>query len=224
MSQSEEENPYAPPSADPAGAPEVVLDPVEDGSDMELRSTYGAQEASVRTIGLYLYLIAGMGVATMILMLSAPRLVEQMIARAGPQAALPVAAMQLFMAVGGLVGGGLYAFMGFFLRRLQNWARWVVVGVLGYGMLGSFVGLAIVRSMLPVEMIVTAGSLAFHVYVIVVLLLPNNRVVLSERYRRVVSRTPGQSPRPSVRDRVFLGAATAFSLGTLVMQAFRAFG
>jgi len=218
----EEDNPYSPPREEPPVAEENLLFPFEADSPETLRSTYGAHEASVRTIGLYLYLTAVMAMLSMVLVLASPQYAQEIANRAGRGANVPSVFLKIVVVSSSLFAFGLNFVLGFFLRRLHNWARWVVVVLSGFGILGVLMSLAMVGSQLELEMIAMAVGLVFLIYIIIILLTSNVGVVLSERYRRVIARTPELSPRPSVRDWVFLGTAAAYHLGSLLIQIGRA--
>ncbi len=132
-----------------------------------IRHEYLKHEASIRGVGLLYYCGAG---ATMLAAAAGIVGVVRMAGQAAPGAA--EAGFVIGMCVAYLSFGTLYAFIGYGLRSLQNWARvtaglFAVLGLIGF----------------PVGTIIS-------VYILMLMFSEKGAYVCSDGYRRAVAATP----------------------------------
>ena len=180
MSQGEnpfadDANPYRASSIDATAMPPEVA-----GSAEAIRRAHIAHEASVKSIGT-LYLL---GFAVMILgliglgvgLFAAPE-------NAAPQ---DVAAT-IGMGVVFLVIGSVQGFVGYFLRQLKPWARWVAVVFSAIGLLGIPVGTLI------------------SIYFLYLLLSEKANTIFSPEYQHIIAQTPHVKYKTSIVVWILLG-------------------
>jgi hypothetical protein len=224
LQPADESNPYAPPR-EPAASPgdELIFD-VPDDSAERLRKTYAAAEATVQAIGLYFYLGAASSVISAVLAIASPRYTQAITERAGAagNVAMAPAMMRVIMVVGGVFGVAFNLFLGWSLRKLYAWARWIVVVVSAIGILGVIQSMFVLRMGLTVDTVALGFTAILQIYLIVRLLGAGTGIVTSDRYRSAVIRTPELKPSLGVPDWVFLGTAAAVLGGLLVANLARA--
>ena len=219
--QPEEDNPYEAPREPEASNPKELIFVEEDSPEVQ-RKTYGAREASVRVIGLYYFLMAGSGMLHAVLALASPRFTQEIANRSPPGTVIPMVFVKAMMVFAGLIGGTIDIVLGFFLRRLHKWARWVAIVISAIGILSEIASLlinGIAFGLEPAELVFDA---IFSSYIIIILISRETRIIMSHQYRQIVVQTPEIDPQPSMRDWVFLGTATAFYLVWFLIQLGRA--
>ena len=185
-------DPYAAPES--LGRPEI--EPEMIGGDAEiLRLEHIQHEASVRSIGILLYL-GTIAVAIFAFVTAVLIVVTEFYLDEGPNVDSIVPGIILigiyaaFSAVFYVIGRGL--------RMLKEWARWIVMALDGIGLAG--LAISAVLGSLDDPLV---GLLALGVgglipgYILYVLAAPKAGVVFSPEYRWVVEATPHVKPRTS---------------------------
>jgi hypothetical protein len=228
---AEDENPYRPPRPEPPPSPPPLpargpnpLFSSENESLEEWRETYGPQEASIKAIGLYLYLAAGASLFNFLITLSSPEFNTTIAARLAATPMSPTV-FKIIMVGVGLLFGSLTVVIATFLRLLYNWARWVVIVFTSFNVIMQMMALNFVQAnpqfLGPYpgfEWTVLGFFLLFLFYILYILLSASSPVVCSARYRAVVAATPALRPRPGVRDKIFLGMMAGLLLTSMIEQ------
>jgi len=220
---SEEENPYRPP-ASPA-APEAghnSLLPFEHDSLEEQRLTHAEHEASVKAVGIYFYVVGIVSLIEAVITVASPRFTQAVAARLA-ETPFSAATIKTIVLIASSCFGALFFLVGFYLRRLQNWARWVALVLMGFAILGNIRVLALVQSNPQLlgespsfEWIRLGFFTLFLFYVVWILSSSNSVFIFTSLYRSIVARTPQIRPRTCVRDRIFFGVLICLYLLSIV--------
>ena len=173
------ENPYQTPQE--ISAPEQVL--VDPGDKEAIRREYISHEASIKTIGL-LYYIGGILVSLALLAIPF---------RSGILGVPEIILLLLVVAV-----GGFQIFVGYHLRKFQNWARIVAI-VLSFLSLLSF----------PVGTIIS-------IFFLIALFSKKNEMVFSPFYKEVIAATPHVKYKVSKVVWIVLGILVLVVAGSVV--------
>jgi hypothetical protein len=176
----DEFNPYSPP-ASPIGEEMPELVPGDLGEAESIRRQYLSHEASVKSIGSleilgFTFCILA-AVTTIAVGLNATEPLERVGAWGG--AAVYV------------VFGALHLALGIGLNRLQAWARWTCVALLGFGLLVGLIGLGTMAFLGGIG----AGSVGLVMflipgYMLYLLLSRKSTRVFSREYRAIIEQTP----------------------------------
>jgi len=201
-------DPYAPPVAE-LGRPATDVDRADVAEGESIRRHHLAHETSVKGLGSLNYLGAAacvlIGIAMVVVGFSPQAGNQQM----GRGAAVGLAAVLLLLAI-------LYGFMGYGLRRLRPWGRWLTVPVIGLVFLANFVllllGLAaglsgLVGSAAGLSGLVGSSIISSIIpgYFLFLLLSKKGQVVFSPAYKSIIARTPHVKMKTSIIVKILLG-------------------
>jgi hypothetical protein len=202
-------NPFAAPKAE-IGHRTFPLDLATDSEAELVRRYHLSHEASIKSVGLLGYLLAGFGLfVAFVLVLMSVGAIENPQARGNE--AFPLQGFVLiFVAIFYGTIGSIALALGYGLRRLQVWARWTTMVLsalaLGYLILMMFVVLAILPMPNPALVIGFIGvAAAILAYVFYLMVSPKGSMVFSSEYKQVIARTPGIKTRSSLIVRLFIG-------------------
>lgn len=219
-------NPYQAPKPEPQpegmGTASIrsMFAPRETETPEAIRATYIAHEATVKTIGLTMYVKGVFSLLGIVTMLLAPRSVEAIVAKAGGQAISPDG-MKVILVVTGALGAGFSFLIGAQLRRFKNWARWTIIVLHGISIVGTGVTLGSLFQLgFVVSGLLAAVSVLINVYILYVLLMSEDGTLFSREYREVISRTPQLRPGTRVRDPLLLFVTALVYAAGLVAQLF----
>ncbi len=216
-------NPFQAPTAD-IGTPTLT----GATSDAELiRRTYLSHEASVKALGTLNYLVAFFAVfGVVIFALGALGVVDMNGNNANP--GMNPQLMAGIFAGGAFVGLLLYGGMGYGLRNLQPWARWVTIVLMGLSLFSTLVQIVILAALNPAA--AAAGLVAAIIpslitgYIFYLMASAKGAMVFSREYREIVRQTPHIKQKTSIIVKVLLGLLVAFLLFLAVAGAISALG
>ena len=204
----EEVNPYRAPVATISGATSLDLD-----SDIELtRRTYLNHEASVKSLGTLYYVAAFFaGLFAIFYALAGMGLIIPP-SRDG----IEITNLRLFMAiasVAALVGVAINAGLGYGLRHLQVWSRWVILVLAGLFTVMVVVGLVVMAFIDPyfagLGAAVYSIPTLIAIYIFYLMYSAKGAMVFSPGYREVVRQTPHIRYRTSIVIKILLGLVIA---------------
>lgn len=187
---SDEANPYAykAPEAEP---PSEIEDQEPAQGAEAIRWEYQGHESEVRSIGLLYYLMAGFLGITSVAMLG---LGFTLAAQDQPREPGPPPLSDHLIAFGILIGlmAMINILLGLGIRRLRNWARWLVLvqTILGSGTIAAGTLSQLQIEGPQVSMLGPAVILLISAYIISLLASPKSRVIFSAEYREVIAQTP----------------------------------
>lgn len=205
-------NPYQAPASLPSDAESPVsrglFTPADAGAHA-IRGEYLAHEATVRTIGLLMYLKAAVGALGVAVLMISARGVEGILAQAGATT-VSASGLKAVLFVSGTFGTLIYWILGAQLRALKNWARWIVVvlnGFLIFGQ-GATIGTLFQRGV-TASVVLACVSMAVNLYIVYTLLVAEDGTVFSREYQSTISLTPSMKPRMGLRDQLLVFATVA---------------
>ncbi len=223
MMNPEELNPFQAPTA-------AIGTPTLTGlsGDAELiRRAYLSHEASIKALGTLNYLVAFFSVfGVVIFALGALGVVDMSGNNANPE----LNPRLIFGIAAGafLVGLILYGGMGYGLRHLQPWARWVTIVLMGLSLFSTVVQIVILAAMNPVA---AGAGLGVSIipslitgYIFYLVASAKGAMVFSREYREIVRQTPHIKQKTSLIVKVLLGLLVAFLLFLAVAGAISALG
>ena len=185
------------------------LDLGDDGGAEATRRAYLGHEASVKALGSLQYLGAFFCVFGMLFFFAAAAGLVDM--NAGRQGMTPEQ-MRIFNAVAGgafVAGFAIYAGLGYGLRSLQPWARWVMIVLTSLSLLATAAQVVFLAAVNPAA---AAGGLVGAVipslitgYILYLVASAKGAMVFSGEYKDVIRKTPGIKYKTSIIVKIFLG-------------------
>src|SRR4051812_28293642 len=121
-----DDNPYKAPSEPIPGTRYDVDLEFPEATAEALRKSYGAYEASIRSVSLFLYLMAGTSILGLILKFGIT-LSQQEVAGEDPSVAAPSERVRNIAIVIGLVSASIDILLADFLGKLHGLARWAEI-------------------------------------------------------------------------------------------------
>lgn len=202
-------NPFEAPAAGPVA---TLAGPV--GTDVELiRRRYLGREASIRSIGMLSYIVAFF---TTLVALGYLAMAIYIIASPPPQFQDQPINPGIFLGIAGMVAlvfAAIFGAVGFGLRRLQTWARWVVIVL---GSLSLLYMLGVCGFMIALDPTIGGIVAAVQVipaaitgYILYLMASAKGGVVFSPSYREVVRQTPHIRYKASLFVKILLGLLVA---------------
>ena len=219
---ADDHNPFAPPETligDRASASGLDYD-----ADAELiRRHHLSHESSIKAVGLLCYLVAIFGVFAVV-----GGSLAAIGAKLQPPPGASAELMQIMIWVGVAVWATIAVVgfaLGYGLRGLQAWARWLGIVFTAIALMGSLFSGLVWMVILPMSailpLLVALGfAVAIQVYVFYLLVAPKANMVFSGEYHLVTLKTPEIRSRTSLIVKIGIGLVVALLvLGLIGMIA-----
>ena len=204
-------------SFNPYQAPKSQTHPSESDAigsavlDIELaqaeRRMHLADEATLKTIGLVFYLMAGFSAINLAIALFSPTMTERLLAQTKGVGASP-GSLKTMMIVSGLFGVLLNFLLGHQLRQFKDGARVLIIIIYGLAVVGGIISLLgpMSKSLTRSAIGLSAAGMILNGWIVYFLIAHEAKLICSPRYRQIIAKTPEIQPVMGMRDRVLVVA------------------